>query len=428
MSEELESPFAVLDTVGEETGDSTEATPAEVTTEEAPAEEAKPESTEGEEKKAEETAKPDAEPETKDGEKKAEAEAEEPEPIEGEPPKLKEFIAKHKLSGEEKRWVKNLTYQNKAYQEVFPDIREARDFRTAFPASEDWKGAAQTRDAFFNASRDFEQNPTAFRDGLKSTNAAAYQRVVEAIAQDIPTVAPQARLELVSDGIQSVFTSLKAEAARNGVAWDQVTAKEIEDRIFSAEHATPEDPRVAQILEENRKLKAAQQGETQKNVSAIVTVLDQRVTSTVNAEVKQYIDLYAGDGFTEAAKAKIVADLSARVVHSYRNTQSNNHAKKAVIDALARNQMRPEDAVASLAARARPELKRLGPDVIRNWTEVIIGANKKAVQKAQTAKVEKVSATRDVPQMATTSKSEVQRVMEKQPKGARFDWGALFTP
>src|ERR1035438_10111218 len=52
MSEEVESPFAILDTVGEETGDSTEATPAEVTTEEAPAEEAKPESTEGEEKKA----------------------------------------------------------------------------------------------------------------------------------------------------------------------------------------------------------------------------------------------------------------------------------------------------------------------------------------------------------------------------------------
>src|ERR1017187_6159292 len=109
MSEELESPFAVLDTVGEETGHSTEATPAEVTTEEAPAEEARPES-EGEEKKAEETAKPETEPATKDGEKKAEADAEEPEPIEGEPPKLKEFIAKHKLTGEEKRWVKNLTY------------------------------------------------------------------------------------------------------------------------------------------------------------------------------------------------------------------------------------------------------------------------------------------------------------------------------
>src|ERR1035438_6741389 len=75
MSEsEVESPFAVLDTVGEETGDSTEATPAEVTTEEAPAEEARPES-EGEEKKAEETAKPETEPATKDGEKKAEAEA-----------------------------------------------------------------------------------------------------------------------------------------------------------------------------------------------------------------------------------------------------------------------------------------------------------------------------------------------------------------
>src|ERR1039457_1350188 len=183
MSEEVESPFAILDTVGEETGDSTEATPAEVTAEEAPAEEAKPESIEGEEKKAEETAKPESDPETKDGEKKAEAEAEEPEPIEGEPPKLKEFIAKHKLTGEEKRWVKNLTYQNKAYQEVFPDIREARDFRTAFPAAEDWRGAAQTRDAFFNASKDFEQNPAAFRDGLKSTNMVAYQRVVEAIAQ-----------------------------------------------------------------------------------------------------------------------------------------------------------------------------------------------------------------------------------------------------
>src|ERR1017187_4766463 len=100
MSEELESPFAVLDDVGEAADDSAEETPSEATTEEAPAEEAKPES-EGEEK-AEEAARPDSEPEPKDGEKKADAEAEEPEPIEGEPPKLKEFIAKHKLTGEER--------------------------------------------------------------------------------------------------------------------------------------------------------------------------------------------------------------------------------------------------------------------------------------------------------------------------------------
>jgi hypothetical protein len=100
-----ESPFAILDSpIEESAGDSAEATPAEGETEEAPS---KPES-EGEEK-LEKAAKPDTEPATKDGEKAAD---EEPEPIEGAPPKLKEFLAKHSFTGEEKRWIKGEVYAN----------------------------------------------------------------------------------------------------------------------------------------------------------------------------------------------------------------------------------------------------------------------------------------------------------------------------
>ena len=425
MSEEaLESPFAVLDDVGDDTGDSAEATPAEATAEEAPAEEAKPES-EGEEK-AEEAAKPDAEPEPKDGEKKADAEAEEPEPIEGEPPKLKDFISKHKLTGEEKRWLKKEVYTNREFRDIFPDIREAKDFRSMYPRPEDWQGASQVRDSFFRASTDFEQNPKAFVEGLKSTNAEAYGRVAEVIAADIPMIAPQARLAMVSEGITSVFASLRAEAEKNGVAWDQVTAKELEDRIFSPENAPRPDPRIAQIEEENRRLKASQQGETQKNLNAISSVLDQRVLNNVQSDVKKYVDAYAGDGFTEAAKAKIISDLAARVMYSFRNTPSNNHAKKATIDALARGQLKPEQAVASLAARANPELKRLGPDVIRNWTDVVIGANKKAVQKAQVLKAEKAPARRDVPQMATTPPGPVMDKATLLKKDKGDFWNTVF--
>src|ERR1017187_60931 len=425
MSEEaLESPFAVLDDVGDDTGDSAEATPAEATAEEAPAEEAKPES-EGEEK-AEEAAKPDAEPEPKDGEKKADAEAEEPEPIEGEPPKLKDFISKHKLTGEEKRWLKKEVYTNREFRELFPDIREAKDFRSMYPRPEDWQGAAQTRDSFFRASADFETNPKAFVEGLKSTNAEAYGRVAEVIAADIPTIAPQVRDEIVSGGVVTLLANLRKEAEGNGANWDTITMRELEERLFNYREPPPVDPSIAQIEAENSRLKASQQREDQKNLNAMSSVLDQRVADNMRSEVKKYVDAYAGDGFTEAAKAKIISDLAARVMYSFRNTPSNNHAKKATIDALARGQLKPEQAVASLAARANPELKRLGPDVIRNWTDVVIGANKKAVQKAQVLKAEKAPARRDVPQMATTPPGPVMDKATLLKKDKGDFWNTVF--
>lgn len=427
MSEEVaESPFAVLDTVGDDAGDSTEATPAEVTPEEAPAEAKSSETPESEgEEKAEETAKPEAEPETKDGEK-AEAEAEEPEPIEGEPPKLKDFLSKHKLAGEEKRWVKKLVYQNREFQEVFPDIREARDFRAAFPKAEDWQSASQVRDAFFRASGDFETNPKAFRDGLKSTSPEAYAKVAEVIAEDIATVAPRARVEIVSNAFGEVFAKLKAEAKANGVSWDQITAEDIENRIFSQEEPTRPDPRVEQILEENRRLKAAQQADSSKTLAAVNSALDGRVNNSIAAEVRTYVATYAGEDFPEKAREKVVSDLYGRVLHAYRTTPSNNHAKKGYVEALARNEMHPDQAIKLLADRARIELKRLGPDVIRNWTEIVVGANRKTVQRVRTEKVESIPATRDVPQMATTPSGPVLKREEMLKMDRGKFWDTVF--
>jgi len=103
-------------------------------------------------------------------------------------------------------------------------------------------------------------------------------------------------------------------------------------------------------------------------------------------------------------------------VQAYQNTPSNNHAKKAAIDALGLGQAGLPEVVATLAARSRPDFKRLGPDVIRNWTEIIVGANQKTVQRVREQKTENAHGERDVPQMGTPSRPAVDMSQIKDKK------------
>jgi hypothetical protein len=430
MSEEAESPFAILDTVGDAAGDSAEETPSEAKTEEAPSDEAKADEGKPEsEGDVEEPAKPEAEPEKKDGEK-AEPETEEPEPVEGEPPKLKEFMSKHKLSGDEKRWLKKQVFQNREFTELFPDVREAQAVRATFPEAEDWQGAAEARDQFVKASQDFEQNPKAFRDGLKGDNPQAYQRLVEAIAEDLPTAAPRARLEILSAGMDEIFNKLKAEAEEQGLDWSQITAKDLEDRIFPTEpEAQPRvDPRVAKLAEENRKLKEHQAREEKGNLAAVASVLDTRVEKVLTEESAKYVNQVIeskGADYTEAQKKLMTTELANAVIQRYRTTPSNVHAKRATLDALTRNQVKPEAAVAGLANRSRGEIRRLGADVFRHWTEVFVGANGKRLEKAEAQKSAR-AATRDVPPMATTPGGPKLDRTELLKKDKRAFWDAIL--
>lgn len=292
--------------------------------------------------------------------------------------------------------------QNTAYRELYPTVREAREFRETFPTLEDAKSAAQKATLLDEADDQFagtpdqqaalatewaESDPNAFvsmfgeaAKVLQARNPQAFEQATQSIFADRMRAAEwDEQIEAIGqaiakgdmDRLKGLASWLVQDAAKRGIQWNPKTGRQ--------------DP----AMEAAQREREAAQTERQSAITERIQFFQQRVGGSCETQIRGTItksleQTLKDSAFTPAGKeaiAKQIYDELDAKIRADRNVQ------KQLVNIIKANgkidtsNEALKKAVALLTGRAKTLLSGVAKSVIERRTAEVVASTQQVNDK-----------------------------------------------